>query len=198
VAQWGHFGASLKTWYSLWDEDTRFGGQVDLGFLYNFDSFGDSRIGVLAKNLAPSPGMQDRSYTLGLFWPTFWQPLRLVTETTRYESQNAWQLNQGLECLIHTWMGLRCGYQTILQPGDFLPGWTGLGAGLRLQLDWQKWHVFFDYAFLPYDHLGNEHLLTLTLRPSSPPISNAPAQKKRISKSRPLNFQAGREKIPVY
>jgi hypothetical protein len=67
-----------------------------------------------------------------------------------------------------------------------------LGAGLRLQWVWQKWHAFFDYAFLPYDYLGNQHLLTLTLRPSSTPVSHASALKKRTSTTRPLTFQAGR------
>ncbi|MFH1563458.1 MAG: PorV/PorQ family protein [Nitrospirota bacterium] len=89
------------------------------------------------------------AYRLGV------QPLTITCDLTK-PTDNDWKMNLGMELWFKQLLALRGGFNSQVFK-DLGTGITG-GFGFTIK------HYQIDYAFVPYDELGNTHRLSITFR----------------------------------
>jgi hypothetical protein len=83
------------------------------------------------------------------------QPLTLTCDLIK-PIDNDWKMNLGMDLWFNELIALRGGFNSQI----FKELGTGITAGFGVTIK----HYQFDYAFVPYDKLGNIHRLSITFR----------------------------------
>lgn len=83
------------------------------------------------------------------------QPLTLTCDLTK-PIDNNWKLNLGLEVWFKNLIALRGGFNSQV--------FKDLGTGITCGFGTTIKHYQIDYAFVPYDELGNTHRISITFR----------------------------------
>jgi hypothetical protein len=83
------------------------------------------------------------------------QPLIITCDLTK-PIDNNWKINFGMELWFKDIIALRGGFNSQL--------FKDLGAGITCGFGFTIAHYQIDYAFVPYDELGNTHRISITFR----------------------------------
>lgn len=132
---------------------------VDLGLLYDTNTPGLT-LGAVIKNIGSKIKYEKQSDNLplalkcGLGYHYSTAPVTLVCDVTLPNDNNAY-IGFGAEYLVKEIFALRAGYKSGPQDEG-----SGLTAGFGLKYS----AITFDYAYQPYDELGNSHYVSIQTR----------------------------------
>ena len=166
------FGLSMKGIYEkIYNYDAN-AVAIDFGVLYK-TPINNLNLGFVVKNLGvQTKAFIDEKYnlplafTLGFAWYGFSEKLRLSVDLTRfYEpiSDKIIDISAGIEYLWKNLISFRFGYQTKgdeLKTGSSKDCITGFSVGLGFKIK----RLIIDYAFLPFNELGDTHRLSLSIK----------------------------------
>lgn len=83
------------------------------------------------------------------------QPLKITCDLTK-PIDNEWKMNLGMEVWFKDLIALRGGFNSQV--------FKDLGTGITCGFGFSLKHYQMDYAFVPYDELGNTHRFSITFR----------------------------------
>ncbi len=155
-------GGSLRVLQQDIDSKKGISGSIDLGAQW-LEPFEGLVLGVSLRNLGSAVAVGATGFQLpmqidmGLAWTAPGFPLTISTDFGS-PMDNAMMFAAGLEIMPHEAFALRAGYR-----GGFANQFTA-GAGFRLS------PFNLDYAYAPFNDLGNTHRITATLLFGAPDI----------------------------
>ena len=171
------FGVSIKFIDETLAELSMRGALIDLGTYY-WTGLGTTRFAVSVSNfggqLTPSGSVtlvdgttvssfQSFSpptiFRIGFAFEPYQDAVNKLTTSAQlnHPTDNSENISVGAEYSFHSALFLRAGYKINVDEQSY-----SLGAGVRA--DAKLALVFFDYAFTPYERLGNVHRFSLNLR----------------------------------
>lgn len=128
---------------------------VDIGARYHKQRAPFS-LGFSARNLGTTMKLESEGYSLPMEF-TLGAALHLNQFTLPadigYSTDDGIEFSAGAEYMLASIMSVRAGYKMGATP-------TGL-SGLRAGCGFMVGRIYLDYAFAPYDNLGNAHIVSL-------------------------------------
>ncbi len=116
-------------------------------------------LGFSARNIGTSMKLESEGYSLPMEF-TFGAALQLnqltIPVDLGYSTDDGLEFSAGGEYVLAKVMSIRAGYRLGATPGGL--------HGLRTGCGFMVKNIYLDYAFAPYDNLGNAHIVTLGLK----------------------------------
>jgi hypothetical protein len=151
-------GVNLKYIMEKVEEASGKAFAADIGVRYHQQKAPYS-LGLSARNIGTSLKLESEGYSLPMEF-TFGAALHLSPLTLPvdigYSTDDGIEFGAGAEYVLASIMSVRAGYKLGATPG----GLSGIRAGCGFMVK----SIYLDYAFVPYDNLGNAHILSLGLR----------------------------------
>jgi len=155
-------GANIKIIHQRNENEEAQGVAMDLGIQYNPSQLPNITIGAVIANIGPKMKFINEKYSLPLILKTgfswnflpnlFSSNLKLSADLIK-PIDNNYEFNIGTEYKLKD-IFLRAGYKPNTDIGK------GITAGLGFKLNSYQ----IDYAYTPFDNLGNPHILSLMAR----------------------------------
>ncbi|MFH2201490.1 MAG: PorV/PorQ family protein [Elusimicrobiota bacterium] len=156
-----NFGAGVKFVRESIDRISAEGYALDLGVLYNSQSYPDFRLGTAVQNIGPTVQFLDKreslplNVRLGAAYDILYRDKEhTVSLDLSKERSDALLVAFGVETRLAPAMPLRLGFTTRSDTGPRVT--AGIG--------WIHKNFAFDYAFAPYGDLGLTHRFSVTAR----------------------------------